>query len=203
MTPSASTTDLRPAVSFVDAGPSGPGTFEATLDGKPCRSRTPGDVHTAAIWRTARTRSPTTPPMEPATPRRLVGVRCRRHDSAVALTRDAGRRVKRRGPWPEVAFDVADAGIGVDPGSLRMVIDGVDVVAARSCRRSLLARPGRDLAYGSHVKVTIADRSGNAMTPAEWTFHVADVRTRPVRPCAPAARRSDPPGRRRSTRPCT
>ena len=36
MTPSAPTTDLRPAVSFsVDPGPSGLGTFEASLDGKP------------------------------------------------------------------------------------------------------------------------------------------------------------------------
>ena len=82
---------------------------------------------------------------------------------------------------PEVAFDVVDAGIGVDPGSLHVVLDGVDVVAAGSLVAGHFSLvPGANLAYGSHhVKVTVADRSGNAMTPAEWTFHVADV-TAPV-----------------------
>ena len=82
---------------------------------------------------------------------------------------------------PEVAFDVVDAGIGVDPGSLHVVLDGVDVVAAGSLVAGHFSLvPGANLAYGSHhVKVTVADRSGNAMTPAEWTFRVADV-TAPV-----------------------
>ena len=82
---------------------------------------------------------------------------------------------------PEVAFDVADAGIGIDPGSLHVVLDGVDVAAAGTLAAGHFSLvPGANLAYGSHhVKVTVADRSGNAMTPAEWTFTVADV-TAPV-----------------------
>ena len=76
---------------------------------------------------------------------------------------------------------MADAGIGVDPGSLHVVLDGVDVAAAGSLVAGHFSLvPGANLAYGSHhVKVTVADRSGNAMTPAEWTFDVADV-TAPV-----------------------
>jgi Big-like domain-containing protein len=184
MTPSAPTTDLRPAVSFtVDPGPSGLGTFEATLDGKPMQitgadaTFTPAadlayGTHTVAYHATdgaGNTRDgswtfdvvDTTPPsLSHATPA------------------DGSSGEDRR---PEVAFDVADAGIGVDPGSLHVVLDGVDVVAAGSLvagHFSLI--PGANLAYGSHhVKVTVADRSGNAMAPAEWTFNVADV-TAPV-----------------------
>ena len=88
---------------------------------------------------------------------------------------------------PEVAFDVADAGIGIDPGSLHVVLDGVDVVAAGSLVAGHFSLvPGANLAYGSHhVKVTVADRSGNAMTPAEWTFaRGRRNRTRPLRPDA-------------------
>ena len=182
--PSGSTTDLRPAVSFsVDPGPSGLGTLEASLDGAsmqvtgadatftPAADLTYG-VHTVTFHATDGAGNSrdgawtfdvvdTTPP-----------------SLSHAVPADGSSGEDRR---PEVAFDVADAGIGIDPGSLHVVLDGVDVAAAGTLVAGHFSLvPGANLAYGSHrVKVTVADRSGNTMTPAEWTFAVADV-TAPV-----------------------
>ncbi len=182
--PSGSTTDLRPAVSFsVDPGPSGLGSFEASLDGLPMQI-TGADAtfapaadlaygeHTVTYHATDGAGNSrdgawtfdvvdTTPP-----------------SLSHAVPADGSSGEGRR---PEVAFDVADAGIGVDSGSLHVVLDGVDVAAAGTLAAGHFSLiPGADLAYGSHrVKVTVADRSANAMAPVEWTFTVADV-TAPV-----------------------
>jgi len=178
--PSSQTTDLRPAVSFsVDPGPSGLGTFEASLDGATMQI-TGADAtfapaadlaygpHTVTYHATDGAGNSrdgvwtfdvvdTTPPT-----------------LSHAAPSDGSSGEDRR---PEIAFDVADAGIGVDTGSLHVVLDGVDVAAAGNLvagHFSLIPDPS--LAYGSHhVKVTVADRSGNAMNPDEWTFTIADV----------------------------
>ena len=190
MTPSAPTTDLRPAVSFsIDPGPSGLGTFEATLDGKPMQisdadaTLTPAadlayGTHTVAYHATdgaGNTRDgswtfdvvDTTPP-----------------SLSHAMPADGSSGEDRR---PEVAFDVADAGIGVDPGSLHVVLDGVDIVGGRlPGRRSLLARPG-----GEHG-LRVAPREGHGRRPIGERDDPGRVdvpsgrrhRTRPLRPDA-------------------
>ena len=182
--PAGQTTDLRPDVAFsVDPGPSGLGTFEASLDGVPMQitgadaTFTPvADLgyggHTVTYHATDGAGNSrdgawrfdvvdTTPP-----------------SLTHAVPADGSSGEDRR---PEVAFDVADAGIGIDAGSLHVVLDGVDVAAAGTLAAGHFSLiPGANLAYGSHhVKVTVADRSGNTMAPAEWTFAVADA-TAPV-----------------------
>ena len=180
MSPAAATTDVRPAVSFsVDPGPSGLGTFEASLDGTPMQiSGSDADVHAAADL--------------------AYGI----HTVAFHATDGAGN--SRDGSWtfavidttppslshaapadgssgedrrPEVAFDLADTGTGVDPATLHVVLDGADVAAAGTYAAGHFSLvPASNLAYGMHhVKVTVSDRSGNAMPAVQWTFAVADV----------------------------
>jgi len=184
MSPASSTSDRRPAVSFsVDAGPSGLGTFDATLDGVPMQISgsdaafaPPADLafgtHTVLFHATdgaGNTRDGAwTFAVVDETPPTL----------AHPVPADGSRGEDRR---PEIAFDLADAGTGVDADSLHVVLDGADVAAAGTFAAGHFSLvPGTDLAYGSHhVKVTAADRSGNVMPAVEWTFAVADV-TPPV-----------------------
>jgi hypothetical protein len=184
MAPAASTTDLRPDVSFsIDPGPSGLGTFEASLDGQPMQIAGADATFTPAADLAYGTHTVTYHATDGAGNSRdgswTFDVVDRTAPSLSHSTPADGSSGEDR--RPEVAFDVADAGTGVDAGSLHVVLDGVDVVSAGTLvagHFSLL--PGASLAYGSHhVKVTVADNSGNAMTPVEWTFAVADV-TAPV-----------------------
>ena len=184
MSPAASTTNVRPDVSFsVDPGPSGLGTFEASLDGAPMQisgadaTSTPQadlayGVHTVTFHATdgagnSRDGSWTFAVVDTTPP-----------SLSHAVPADGSSGEDRR---PEIAFDLADAGTGVDPATLRVVLDGTDVSAAGTFSAGHFSlQPGANLAYGTHhVKVAVSDRSGNAMTPAQWTFAVADV-TPPV-----------------------
>jgi hypothetical protein len=180
MSPAATTTDVRPAVSFsVDPGPSGLGTFEASLDGTPMlisgsdATFTPQadlgyGTHTVAFHATDGAGNSrdglwtfavidTTPP-----------------SLSHAAPADGSSGEDRR---PEVAFDLADTGTGVDPATLHVVLDGADVAAAGTYAAGHFSlAPASNLAYGMHhVKVIVSDRSGNAMPAVQWTFAVADV----------------------------
>jgi hypothetical protein len=184
MSPAASTTGLRPAVSFsVDPGPSGLGTFEASLDGTPMQisgsdaTITPAadlayGAHTVTYHATdgaGNSRDGTwTFAVVDTTPPSLTH----------AAPADGSSGEDRR---PEIGFDLADAGTGVDPATLHVVLDGTDVAAAGTYAAGHFALvPAAPLPYGTHhLKVTVSDRSGNAMPAAEWTFAVADV-TPPV-----------------------
>ncbi len=184
LSPAATTTDVRPPVSFaVDPGPSGLGTFEASLDGTPMQisgsdaSLTPqADLaygpHTVTFHATdgagnSRDGSWTFAVVDPAPP-----------TLSHAVPDDGSSGEDRR---PEIAFDVADSGTGVDPATLHVVLDGTDVAAAGTFAGGHFSLvPGANLAYGTHhVKVTVSDRSGNAMPAVQWTFAVADA-TPPV-----------------------
>jgi len=184
MSPASSTTDLRPAVSFsVDPGPSGLGSFDANVDGVPMQisgsdaTFTPQadlafGTHTVTFHATdgaGNTRDGAwTFAVVDVTPPSLA------HPSPADGSSGEDRR-------PELSFDVADAGTGLEPGSLHVVFDGTDVAAAGTLAAGHFSLvPAANLAYGSHhVKVTVADRSGNVMPAVEWTFAVADV-TPPV-----------------------
>ena len=164
--PAGSTTDLRPAVSFsVDPGPSGLGQFEAALDGQPMTidGDTAGLTPTAdlgygthtVVWRAADVAGNVrdgfwTFQVVDATPPAL----------ADAAPSDGWSGELRS---PEISFGLTDAGTGVDPTSLHVVLDGTDVTAAGEFadgRFSLV--PTAPLAFGSHrVRVTAADRSRN------------------------------------------
>lgn len=175
----ATTTDQRAAVSFsVDPGPSGLGQFEATVDGNPMTiagstaSYSPSadlayGTHTVswhatdgagnvrdAVW---------TFTVNDAVPPVISDVR----PDAGSSSSDA---------TPVVSAAVADAGVGVDPASIRMTVDGVDVSAQGSFANGRFAyTPATDLAFGTHtVSVTASDIAGNRSAPFTWSFDVAD-----------------------------
>jgi hypothetical protein len=173
------TAERRPAVAFrVDAGPSGLASFEASMDGHPMTIA--GDTasylpdadldfgtHTV-IWRAAdgagniRDGFWTFTVADQAPP-----------ELSAPTPADGWSGESRR---PAIGFSLADAGTGVDPSTLRVVLDGVDVTAAGSfANGAYQLLPGADLGFGAHtVRVSASDRAGNAMPPVSWGFTVAD-----------------------------
>lgn len=82
---------------------------------------------------------------------------------------------------PAIGFHMSDAGTGVDPATLHVIVDGTDVAAVGSFADGTFSyTPATDLGFGTHtVRVSVSDRSGNPMPPATWSFRVADA-TAPV-----------------------
>ena len=78
---------------------------------------------------------------------------------------------------PQIAFTLSDVGTGIDPLTLRVLLDGMDVAPAGAFDGTRFTYvPASDLAFGSHeLRVLAADRSGNPLAPTAWTFRVADV----------------------------
>jgi hypothetical protein len=175
----ATTTDQRAPVSFsVDPGPSGLGQFEASVDGNPmtisgqAASYTPAadlsyGAHTV-IWHATdgagnvRDGSWTFTVNDAVAPV-LSDVR----PDPAASSSDA---------TPAISVAVADAGVGVDPASIRMTVDGVDVSAQGSYAAGRFSyTPASDLAFGTHtVSVSAGDTAGNRSAPLSWSFDVAD-----------------------------
>ena len=174
------TAERRPAVGFrVDGGPSGLASFEAAVDGHPMTIN--GDTasylpdadldfgtHTV-IWRAsdgagnARDGFWTFTVADQAPP-----------ELSSPVPADGWSGETRR---PAIGFALADTGTGVDPSSLRVVLDGVDVTAAGAFQNGIYQLvPNSDLVFGAHtVRVSAADRAGNAMPPVSWGFTVADL----------------------------
>jgi hypothetical protein len=175
----ATTTDQRAAVSFsVDPGPSGLGQFEASVDGNPMTiagstaSYTPSadlayGTHTVswhatdgagnvrdAVWTFA---------VNDAVPPVISDVR----PDAGSSSSDA---------TPVISAAVSDAGVGVDPASIQMTVDGADVTAQGAFANGRFAyTPASDLGFGPHtVSVTASDAAGNRAAPLTWSFDVAD-----------------------------
>ncbi len=183
MTPAA-TTERRPLVGFsVEAGPSGLASFTASLDGQPMAiagavaSLEPaGDLafglHTVT-WSA----------VDHAGNSRDGFWTFLVLDVAPPTLSDAAPAPGWSGPdrRPAIDFTLTDTGTGIDPASLRVLLDGTDVAAAGSLSGGTFEfRPAADLAFGQHtVRVTVSDRSGNAMPPRQWTFSVVDA-TPPV-----------------------
>jgi hypothetical protein len=175
----ATTTDQRAAVSFsVDPGPSGLGQFEASVDGNPMTiagataSYAPAadlayGIHTVAWHATdgaGNVRDGSwTFEVNDAVPPVLTDVR----PDAGSSSSDA---------TPVISVAVADAGVGVDPGSIRMSVDGVDVSADGTYAAGRFAyTPAPDLGFGTHtVSVAASDTAGNRSAPLTWSFDVAD-----------------------------
>jgi hypothetical protein len=179
MLPAGSTTDQRPAVSFsVDPGPSGLGQFEASVDGVPMTiagtdaSSTPASdlsygQHTVTWHATDGAGNVRdgfwTFTVRDAVPPVLSDVR---PDDGSA-TADAR---------PLISIAVADAGVGVDPASVQMAVDGIDVSAKGAFSAGRFAyTPASALAYGRHTVVaSAADSAGNRSAATTWSFDVTD-----------------------------
>jgi hypothetical protein len=179
MVPAGPTTDLRAPVSFsVDPGPSGLGQFDASVDGTPMMiagndaSYVPGtdltySTHTVTwhatdgagnvrdgFW-TFVVRDAVAPVLSDVRP-----------DDG-SSTSDAS---------PAISVAVADAGVGVDPASIVMTLDGNDISAhgAFSAGRFTSA-PGAPLGFGLHtVVVRASDLAGNRSAPLSWSFDERD-----------------------------
>lgn len=72
---------------------------------------------------------------------------------------------------PEVRTTFSDVGAGIDPDSLRIIVDGTDVTTAAQWTSDAVSwRPGTDLAEGLHtVRVVVGDLAGHVST-ADWSF---------------------------------
>ncbi len=188
----AVTTDQRAPVSFsVDPGPSGLGQFEASVDGNPMAiagstaSYAPAadlayGAHTVSWHATdgaGNVRDGAwTFTVNDAVPPVLSDVRPDSGSSSSDAT-------------PAISVAVADAGVGVDPASIRMTVDGVDVTADGSYAAGRFGyRPASDLGFGAHtVSVTASDTAGNRSAPLTWSFDVADETPPSVTDRAPLA----------------
>jgi hypothetical protein len=182
--PDGSTEERRPQVAFrVDAGPSGLAELSATLDGAPMQvSGDSAQIVPAAdlafgehmvVWHAADVAGNV---RDGFWSFRIVD---RRPPELSAFAPADGWQ----GEWrrPRIGLTLADAGTGVDPTSLRVLLDGIDVAGAGTLADGAFDyQPPADLGYGLHrLRVLVADRAGNAAAPAEWTFTVVD-RTPPV-----------------------
>lgn len=93
-------------------------------------------------------------------------------------------------PGATVSARLTDAGSGVDPATVRMLLDGADVSrAAKFSEGVVTLRPATPLAKGVHqVEVSVKDRAGNTSNVARWRFSVNEpmktsVKIRPDRRC--------------------
>ena len=197
MAPSGSTTDQRPAVSFsVDPGPSGLGQFEAEVDGAPMTITGTDAVYSPDADLTYGQHTVTwhatdgagnvrdgfwTFTVRDAVPPVLSDVR---PDDGSA-TADAR---------PPISVAVADAGVGVDPASVQMAVDGVDVSAKGTFAAGRFSyTPATALAFGHHtVVVTAADWDGNRSAATTWSFDVTDDTPPDLSARVPAAREHRP-----------
>jgi hypothetical protein len=83
-----------------------------------------------------------------------------------------GDRVDERGR-AHISARVTDEGSGIDPASIRLVVDGRDV-SGRVRVDGTEVRYREDLALGRHTaELSVKDRAGNT-TRRAWTFRVVD-----------------------------
>jgi hypothetical protein len=182
--PAAPTTDRRTPVSFsVDPGPSGLASLSAAMDGtamtvngatatlQPVADLAYG-IHTVT-WRATDVAGNS---RDGFWSFQVIDTDLPVLSAAVPA---AGSAFEERSP--QIGFRLDDAGSGVDPSTLRVLLDGIDVAPLGTFANGMFAVvPAADLAFGTHeLRVMVADRSGNAMPTAIWRFAVED-RTAPV-----------------------
>ena len=179
MVPAGTTTDQRAPVSFsVDPGPSGLGQFEASVDGAPMTitgtdaafvpsSDLSYGTHTVTWHATDGAGNVRdgfwTFVVRDAVPPVLSDVR----PDDGSSTSDAS---------PAVSVAVADAGVGVDPASIVMTVDGNDVSAHGAFAGGRFTyTPTAPLSFGPHtVVVRASDLQGNRSAPLQWSFDERD-----------------------------
>ena len=77
---------------------------------------------------------------------------------------------------PVISVAVADAGVGVDPASIAMTVDGNDVSAHGAFAAGRFTyTPSAPLGFGQHtVVVRASDLAGNRSAPLTWSFDERD-----------------------------
>ena len=184
MLPAGTTNDRRPPISFsVDAGASGLASFQAELDGQPMSVLGPTASYQPSTDLAYGEHTVTWSATDAAGNHRDAFWTFDLVDDvppvlSYPLPADAAAFEARR---PAVSFDLADAGSGIDPATLHVLLDGTEVAPfGNLANGSFRFQPADDLGFGHHVvSVAVSDHSGNAMAPARWSFDVVD-RTAPV-----------------------
>ncbi|HYW29648.1 MAG TPA: hypothetical protein VE824_07560 [Gaiellales bacterium] len=180
----AETTLRRPAVSFaVDAGPSGLAQFDASVDGQPMTITGATATYQPAADLSFGTHTVTWTATDTAGNHRDGFWSFQVVDPSPPVLSDrtpaAGSSSELR--RPVLGFTLSDDGSGIDPSTLRVLLDGTDVAAFGTLSGDRFTyQPAGELAFGRHtVSVAVSDRFGNAMAPESWGFDVADA-TPPV-----------------------
>ncbi|MDX6551090.1 MAG: large repetitive protein [Gaiellales bacterium] len=177
--PAGSTTDRRSPISFsVDAGASGLASLQAELDGQPMSVLGATASYQPAADLAYGQHTVTWSASDAAGNHRdafwtFVVVDSAPPTLSYPLPADGDAFEARR---PVVSFDLADAGSGIDPATLRVLLDGIEVAPFGSLVGGSFAfQPADDLGFGHHVvNVAVSDREGNAMPPVRWSFDVVD-----------------------------
>jgi hypothetical protein len=180
MAPSDRTQDRRTPVSFaVDAGPSGLAGLTASVDGIPMAISGGTATFSPATDLAYGAHTVTWRAVDNAGNARDGFWTFRVVDQAPPVLSDAvpaaGSASELR--RPPIGFTLTDVGTGIDPLSLRVLLDGGDVAPAGTYDGTRFSyTPASELAFGNHeVRVLAADRSGNPLPPTAWSFRVADV----------------------------
>lgn len=179
MTPAQGTTERRPLVAFqVDGGPSGLAEFDAWLDGQPMAVSGSGASLDPTADLAFGTHVVTWHAADGAGNIRDGEWSFQVVDQAPPVISDQAPADGWSGELrqPPIGFTLTDAGSGVDPASLRVALDGLDMTAAGdfSGGRFTLTPPA-PLGFAAHtLRVLASDRSGNVMPPVVWRFTVAD-----------------------------
>jgi hypothetical protein len=173
------TTDQRAPVSFsVDPGPSGLGQFEASVDGNPMTIAGQAASYTPAADLSYGAHTVTWHATDGAGNVRDGSWTFTVNDAVAPVLSDVrpDPAASSSDATPAISVAVADAGVGVDPASIRMTVDGVDVSAQGSYAAGRFSyTPASDLAFGTHtVSVSAGDTAGNRSAPLSWSFDVAD-----------------------------
>jgi hypothetical protein len=180
----AETAARRPAVSFsVDAGPSGLAQLDASVDGQPMTISGSTATYQPAADLSFGTHTVTWSATDTAGNHRDGFWTFQVVDPAPPVLTDRAPAAGSAGEVrrPVLGFTLSDDGSGVDPSTLRVLLDGSDVAAFGTLADGRFAyQPATDLAFGRHtVTVAVSDRFGNAMQPESWAFDIADA-TPPV-----------------------
>jgi hypothetical protein len=175
----ATTTDQRAPVSFsVDPGPSGLGQFEASVDGDPMTIAGNTASYAPAADLAYGTHTVSWHATDGAGNVRDGFWTFTVNDAVAPVLSDVrpDPGSSSSDATPVISVAVADAGVGVDPASVQMTVDGLDASAHGSFGAGRFSyTPAADLAFGPHtVSVTAADTAGNRSVPLTWSFDVAD-----------------------------
>ncbi|MGZ4626958.1 MAG: hypothetical protein ACXV3S_11850, partial [Kineosporiaceae bacterium] len=179
MVPAGPTTDLRAPVSFsVDPGPSGLGQFEASVDGAPMTIAGSDASYVPAADLAYGTHTVTWHATDGAGNVRDGFWTFTVRDAVAPVLSDVrpDDGSSTSDATPVISVAVADAGVGVDPASITMTLDGNDVSAhgAFSAGRFVYT-PSASLGFGRHtVVVRASDLAGNRSAPLTWSFDERD-----------------------------
>jgi hypothetical protein len=178
------TTDRRAPISFsVDGGPSGIASFQAWVDGHPMTVSGSDALYQPAADMAYGPHTVTWSATDGAGNHRDGFWSFQVADGVApalsgGLPAANGTTELRR---PQIEFRVTDDGSGINPSTLHVLLDGSEVAPFGTFAAGTFDyTPAVDMAYGRHtVSVTVADRYGNVMRPATWSFDVVDA-TAPV-----------------------